>query len=258
MRTKLIKSSYLELYKVKQPITISKHLGKVKPVDTDRFSFGYSISAAAVHSSMIEGNPIDFDSYLKFSESGMNTKSKSYKEIQDLIKAYDYATKHDLTYSNFLKAHKFLSETNISEQKYKGKLRDKDVFVYASGKKIYTGTGIDRLEGEMNTFFEDIHILLERNLSLTETFYFASMIHLVFVQIHPFADGNGRSARLLEKWFLSEKIGERAWFIKSEILYQKRIKSYYKNVNIGNNYLKINYDLCLPFLFMLPMALRIK
>ncbi|WP_220392957.1 Fic family protein [Chitinophaga lutea] len=35
------------------------------------------------------------------------------------------------------------------------------------------------------------------------------MIHLVFVKIHPRADGNGRSARLLEKWFLAVKLGKR-------------------------------------------------
>ena len=42
------------------------------------------------------------------------------------------------------------------------------------------------------------------------------MIHLVFVKIHPWNDGNGRSARLMEKWFLAQKLDEKAWFIESE------------------------------------------
>jgi Fic family protein len=84
------------------------------------------------------------------------------------------------------------------------------------------------------------------------------MIHLVFVKIHPFADGNGRSARLLEKWFLSQKLGSTAWFIPSEKLYQTRLRSYYKNVDIGKDYSSINFDLSIPFLLMLPMALTIK
>ncbi|MBL0098191.1 MAG: Fic family protein [Bacteroidetes bacterium] len=35
------------------------------------------------------------------------------------------------------------------------------------------------------------------------------MIHLVFVKIHPLNDGNGRSARLIEKWFLAQKLGKK-------------------------------------------------
>ena len=85
----------------------------------------------------------------------------------------------------------------------------------------------------------------------------ASMIHVGFVKIHPFADGNGRSARLIEKWFLAEKLGHKAWFIQSERLYQKRLKAYYKNGDLGETYDKLNYDLCIPFLLMLPMTLRL-
>ena len=61
-----------------------------------------------------------------------------------------------------------------------------------------------------------------RHLTIEETFYFASMIHLMFVKIHPWNDGNGRSARLIEKWFLAQKLGEKAWYIQSE-------KNYYQN-----------------------------
>jgi len=258
METRIIQSSYLDIYKKKQPISISKHFNKVKSIEMDSHAFGYNISNSAVHSSMIEGNPIDFDSYLNFSASGMNTKSKSYLEIEDLINAYRYACKNKLSYQGVLYAHGLLSKTIIEETKYNGNLRDKDVYVFSQGIKKFTGASIDVLKNEMDIFFEDISILLSSEMSITEVFYFASMIHLVFVQIHPFADGNGRTARLLEKWFLAEKIGEKACFIQSEKLYQSRLNAYYKNVDLGTTYQTINYDLSLPFLLMLPMALRLK
>lgn len=258
MKTQLIKSSYLDFYKKKQPITILKHFNKIKELTFNNDKFGYSASMSSVYSSMIEGNRIDFDTYLKYSTSGMNTNSKSFNEIKDLINAYEYARKNDLNLNNLLKSHFILTKTIISDSKYRGKIRDKEVYIYGSGIKIYTGTSVSKVNDEMKILFNDIAILKQREMTISEVFYFASMIHLVFVKIHPFADGNGRSARLLEKWFLAEKLGRKAWFIKSEKLYQTRLKSYYKNLDMGNNYNNINYDLSIPFLLMLPMALTMK
>ena len=258
MKTVIVKSSYLEFYKKKQPISLIKHFNKIKEISFNNTTFGYSTSMASVYSSMIEGNIIDFDTYLKYASSGMNTNSKSFKEIQDLINAYEYANRSKLNKPNFLKVHSILSKTLITDLKYCGKIRDKEVGVYGGGIKVYGGASAAIVNTETVKLFNDIEILLKREMSISEVFYFASMIHLVFVKIHPFADGNGRSARLLEKWFLSKKLGKNAWFIKSEKLYQTRLKSYYKNVDIGPEYSNNNYDLSIPFLLMLPMALTMK
>jgi Fic family protein len=258
MRTTLIKSTYLDHYKKKQPVTLIKHLNKLKELEFDKNAFGYSFSMASVYSSMIEGNNIDFDTYLSYSASGMNTKSKSFMEIEDLIHAYRYALKTELSIDSALKAHHHLSKTIIKDSRYRGKVRDKNVYVFSGSEMVYAGAPANIVKEEVNTLFEDIAILMQREMTTSEIFYFASMIHLVFVKIHPFADGNGRSARLLEKWFMAEKLGQKAWFIPSEKLYQVRRQSYYKNVNLGPDYAHNNFDLCIPFLKMLPMALTMK
>lgn len=253
----IIYTSLLEDYKEKQKITLLKHLNKLER-DAKNVDFDFYATYSAVHSSNIEGNIMDFDTFTKFRLSGMNTQGKSYKEIDDLRKSYLYAKENELNLKNFLKAHQIASQTIVEDRKYKGKYRDVKVFVVKNGKIIFTGCPASEVKNEMDLLFEDINTLLNRNLTLTESFYYASMIHLCFVQIHPFADGNGRTARLLEKWFLSQKIGFRAWFIPSEKLYHKRINQYYKNVNIGDTYDTIQYKYALPFLLMLPMALTSK
>jgi len=68
-------------------------------------------------------------------------------------------------------------------------------------------------------------------MDIKEVFYYAFMISLVFVKIHPFEDGNGRTSRLLEKWFIAEKLGKKAWFLKSELNYYNKRKSYFLALN---------------------------
>lgn len=43
---------------------------------------------------------------------------------------------------------------------------------------------------KMELFYSDLSILLSQVLTINEIFYFAAMIHLVFVKIHPFAVAN--------------------------------------------------------------------
>lgn len=255
MRLSVVKSTYLERYRQARPITLSKHFGRLRSKPWDKNGFGYSLSTASVYSAMIEGNTIDMDTYLRYASTGMNTKSKSFLEIEDLRASYMHASGKGLGKATLLEAHSIASANLVQDDRYRGSVRDRDVYIFSEGSKVYTGAPPDAVQDEFERFFRDVDILLERELTVSECFYFAAMLHLVFVKIHPFADGNGRMARLVEKWFLAEKLGANAWFIESEKLYQKRIKSYYRNLSIGDTYANTDYALSMPFLLMLPMAL---
>jgi Fic family protein len=79
------------------------------------------------------------------------------------------------------------------------------------------------------------------------------------VKIHPFNDGNGRTARLLEKWFLASKLGEKAWYIPSELYYYNNLKVYYHNLAlVGLFYDELNYEKGMQFLLMLTKALVVE
>lgn len=79
---------------------------------------------------------------------------------------------------------------------------------------------------------------------------------LLRLKIHPFDDGNGRCARLLEKWFLAEKLGAKAWLIQSGKNYYMQHRTYYTNIRLlGLEYDTLDYSAALPFLRMLPASI---
>ncbi len=92
-----------------------------------------------------------------------------------------------------------------------------------------------------------------------EIFYYASFCHLIFVKIHPFQDGNGRTARLLEKWFLMNKLGQKATFVQLEKNYYKQLKDYYANIRkLGLEYENLDYKKRLDFLVMTINGIEIE
>jgi Fic family protein len=110
----------------------------------------------------------------------------------------------------------------------------------------------------MEKFYNDLYTLQQMTLTVQEVFFFAALLHLVFVKIHPFEDGNGRTSRLIEKWFLAEKLGEKAWLIQSEKNYYVHHQTYYKNLRmLGLEYEALDYSKALPFLMMLPQSIMI-
>ncbi len=218
--------------------------------------FDYLTKASAIYSSNIEGNSIDLNSFMNYELNKKKVKpGKEIEEIEKLIRAYEFAQNNRLTETNLLECHKIFSETLLIKSK-RGKYRIEQVGVFGKSGIAYLAVEPEFVTKEMKTFFIDISILLNNILSDEEIFYFASLIHLKFAHIHPFRDGNGRAARLLEKWFLAEKLGQDLWKIPSEEYYKNNQQEYYNVINLGVNFYELNYDNCLGFLKMLPECLK--
>jgi len=223
-----------------------------------KIDLGYQIAASAVYSSNIEGNSVDLNSFMNSQIAKEVFKApKEIQEIKDLIEAYEFAKDNDLNEKNFLKNHKILSDNLLIKSK-SGIYRNDRMGVFGSSGLIYLAIEPEFVEEKMSELFEDIQSLLKKELTIEELFYHAAFIHLKFVHIHPFWDGNGRAARLLEKWFLSTKINGKAWKIQSEKYYKENLTEYYDAINLGVNYYELDYDKCLPFLGMLANSLKIE
>ena len=221
-----------------------------------QIEFGYSIKSSAVYSSNIEGNTVDLNTYMNHKLAKQKFKpSKEIEEIDDLVKAYEYAQQTPLSETTFLKSHSIYSKTLLIKSK-RGNYREEKVGVFSERGLAYLAVEPEYVKEYMKTFFKGVEELLDSKVSSEQVFYFASLIHLIFVHIHPFMDGNGRGARLLEKWFISQKLDDQFWKLPSEKYYRDHKDDYYENINLGVNFYELDYDQCLPFLCMLPKCLE--
>lgn len=169
---------------------------------------------------------------------------------------HTFAKSHALNEKNIKESRKLLSKHFLAKS-HQGKFRTQNMYVSTEDGRIeYVAASPYEVEKEMAKLFHDIEALIQKEMSLEEVFFHAAMIHLVFVKIHPWNDGNGRSARLLEKWFLAEKLGPKAWFIQSEKHYYQHHQTYYNNIrDLGLEYQELDYSRAMAFLLMLPGSL---
>lgn len=215
--------------------------------------FKYLTESSSVFSANIEGNSLDLNSFMNFRTSV--NRSKDVEEIENLIEAYQFAQSNKLTEVHLLETHKLCSRS-LLDILHCGVYRNTKVGVFGKVGLIYLAIEPEYVKQAMRELFEDIEHLLHAELRVEEVFYYASFIHLKFVHIHPFADGNGRCARLLEKWFLAQKLGPDFWKLPSEEYYKEHRNAYYANINLGVNYYEIDYTKSILFLLMLPECLE--
>jgi len=221
----------------------------------DYFKFYRSISS--VYSSKIEGEEVEMDSYMKHKFLNIQYEPDYTKKADDLFKAYEFMESEPLNEVNVLEVHKILSQ-NLLAKGQRGKIRTKPMFVLNEDDRIeYVACEPSKVKSEWQKLFIDIEFLKKSDLSTLEAFFFAAQIHLVFLKIHPLQDGNGRTARLIEKWFLREKFGTKSTSIELEKNYYLNKAKYYNNIRaIGLEYDYLDYSKSLNFLLMTVLSLK--
>ncbi len=222
---------------------------KNESLPVDYFDFYNSVSS--VYSSKIEGENIDFDSFFKHKFLKVEYNPDYTKKSEDLFTAYQFILDNSMNWLNVKEVHTILSN-HLLPSSQRGVIRKNPMFVLNEDDRIeYVACNQHSIENELEVFFDKVHSLINCELTDIEVFFYAAQIHLVFVKIHPFQDGNGRTARLLEKWFLIEKLGTDAVSVDLEKNYYVNRKSYYDNIRkIGLEFETLDYSKSLEFLSM--------
>lgn len=252
----ILNASSLDEYLQTIPGDIKERFENLTDAEISTESFSFYTSVSSVFSSKIEGEAIELDSYVKHKRFGVEFKPDYTMKIDDLYNAYIFAQQNELSEKNIAEAHKVLTR-NILPPHLQGELRKQNMYVTTPDGKIeYVAASPFEASGEMEKFYTDLEILLHEELSFEAVLFFAAMLHLVFVKIHPWNDGNGRTARLLEKWFIAQKLGKKAWLLQTEKYYYENHDTYYENIRtLGLEYEGLNYSKSLPFLLMLPASI---
>lgn len=146
-------------------------------------------------SNALEGNTLDLAETKVVIEDGLTI---SGKPIKDHLEAIGHAD----AFNELAKLAKgdLITEENIKclHRLFYIKLDSENAGIYRKKPVIVTGADFnfplpDELESKMQDFISSLPAMKEK-LHPVE---FAAMVHALFVNIHPFIDGNGRVARLL-------------------------------------------------------------
>ncbi len=248
-------STYLSLL----DIDLKKRFEEVQETEWNSSNFKFFTAVSVMSSSKIEGEQLEVDSYVKHKVLEIEYLPNLTEKPNDLYKAYEFARDNKLSAENFLEIHS-IATTHLLPINQRGKVRTGNMLIMEqqTNRIQYEATSAGAVQAEYELFWEELSELITQKLSIEEVFYYASFLHLVFAKIHPFNDGNGRTGRLLEKWFLATMLGEKAWFIASENYYYQNLQKYYNNLaRVGLFYEELNYEKGLLFLQMLPNALII-
>ena len=186
----------------------------------------------AHHSTSIEGNPLSLDdvSELAAGRKVMATR-KARNEVLNYLNVLqhidDYSKDRTIRESDVLKMHKALTKETLDWEEDSGRYRDRQVAVVNSstGEVVFMPPETTEVPKLMNNLLEWLNSEESQNVNPVLV---AGMTHYELVRIHPFIDGNGRTARALATLILYLRGFDTKRFFTLDDYYDSDRRSYYR------------------------------
>jgi Fic family protein len=174
----------------------------ISPIHLQKLKEQFQIEMT-YNSNGIEGNTLTLNETYWVFQEGMTVKGKTLKEhlevkdhkraLQKLYQLIESPTDLDFTERLIKDLHQAVIE--MSEEGDDQDYRETEVFISGSDHKPFTPQEVPKA-------MKDLIRWVKREGHQYHPVEFAAIFHHQFVHIHPFLDGNGRTARLLMNLFL--------------------------------------------------------
>ncbi|PIU24029.1 hypothetical protein COT12_03210 [Candidatus Berkelbacteria bacterium CG08_land_8_20_14_0_20_39_8] len=193
-------------------------------------------------STSIEGNPLPLTDVKKIIKNRPENLRDSEKEVinyNQALEVLDADIRNNSTIFSLdliLKTQKVVTSELINDFN-SGKIRQQPVFVNdpITRKVIYLPPD----HKDVKSLLDDLIKYITSNKNQIDPLILAGIFHKQFVTIHPFIDGNGRTARLITKVLLADMGLSTFNLFSFENYYNQNVSKYFENVGIRGNY----YDL---------------
>lgn len=185
-------------------------------------------------STSIEGNPLSIEEVTDLLIGrDITAYAKDKKEVLNYFEALEYLDKlkgrGKIDNKDILQLHKVITKGVLDNPENSGKYRSGNQYVYVGNR--YTGEVTHRppatkeVPGLMNEFIEWINNPKADEINPVIE---AGIAHYELVRIHPFIDGNGRTARVLASLIILRRGFDTKRFFTLDDFYNSDKKRYYK------------------------------
>ena len=202
------------------------------------------------HSTEIEGNRLDLKQVAAlYANKKIDAPDRDIYEVKNYLNALKYiekivAPKKPITDKVILRIHKLVTDKTLAPQ-FSGHYRPGPIYVVRRRlglpqEIMYTGPEAKQVPKLMSDF---IAWLKDSEAQEINPVIVAAIAHLEIAAIHPFNDGNGRTARALATLILYERGYDFRRLFALENYYNANRPVYYKAINAGKTYAERRTDI---------------
>jgi len=195
------------------------------------------------HSTEIEGNRLNMGQVeALYAKKKIDAPDRDIYEVKNYLNALKYiekivALKKPITEKIILKIHKLVTDKTLAPQ-FSGHYRVRPIYVVrrqfgVPQETLYTGPEAKQVPKLMADFIAWLKDSEDKDINPAIA---AAIAHLEIAAIHPFNDGNGRTARALATLMLYQRGYDFRRLFALEDYYNTNRQAYYKAINVGKTY----------------------